>query len=175
MRTIKGRFVAAFAVCVLLAMISGGLAIRSDWKLSSGMTTMYHDFTLPIADLAAFRGDSASAQATIARALLFSGDPGEVANDVQTLKSLRERMTSSWRQYYPAGVTSPEEQKIADMANAEFNRRFLPALNGVISVLEQQNMTEAMRQYKAVFIPSATALAASIVPDVDVNARQAKA
>jgi methyl-accepting chemotaxis protein len=116
-QSIKFKIILAFGVCVTLMVAIGLFGVFGLSKMNANMSDAYTGSTMPIAQLAQVRAAQLNVRAKLRR-LQVSRSVDDVAATVPKIKASLEEIDKNWAAYYPAGVSSDDERRIADRINA---------------------------------------------------------
>jgi methyl-accepting chemotaxis protein len=117
--TIKFKIILALGACIVLMIAIGLMGVRGLATLSSDMSSMYTDSTVPIEDLAATQADALKIRILLSR-LQVMHDPNEAKQAAEQIRDLQKRLNTSWTDYYPAKVSDDNERKLADQISAQY-------------------------------------------------------
>ncbi|KVO12171.1 hypothetical protein WJ74_15470 [Burkholderia ubonensis] len=169
--TIKLKIAIAFGACVIVMIAIGLGGIRGLARLSSDMSAMYTDSTVPIEDLASTQVGALQMRLGLAQ-LVTTRDAADVKNLADRIREREKKMLAAWNDYYPAKVTAAEERKLADRIAGQLGD-FRALASTVLGATESGNADAAAAAIDKIR-PLGTALTDSIDEDIAINAKQVK-
>jgi methyl-accepting chemotaxis protein len=129
--SIRFRIVAILGACVVLMAAIGIFSLTGLSRLNGLVNDGYTGNTVPIIQLNEVRASMLDIRLQFRRIQVFHDDADKAKQSAQAARADLEKATSAWKQYYPSGVTSPEERAIADKINANIGEFF--SLSGEIA------------------------------------------
>ncbi|OJA51128.1 methyl-accepting chemotaxis protein [Burkholderia ubonensis] len=169
--TIKLKIAIAFGACVIVMIAIGLEGTRGLATLSSAMSSMYTDSTVPIEDLASTQAGALQMRLNLER-LVATRDAAEVKTIVERIREREKKVLTGWNDYYPAKVTAADERKIADRIAGQLGD-FRALASTALGAVESGN-ADATAAAIDKLRPVGTALADSIDEDIAINAKQVK-
>ncbi|KVM59216.1 hypothetical protein WJ58_10490 [Burkholderia ubonensis] len=169
--TIKLKIAIAFGACVIVMIAIGLEGTRGLATLSSAMSSMYTDSTVPIEDLASTQAGTLQMRLNLER-LVATRDAAEVKTIVERIREREKKVLTGWNDYYPAKVTAADERKIADRIAGQLGD-FRALASTALGAVESGN-ADATAAAIDKLRPVGTALADSIDEDIAINAKQVK-
>ncbi len=129
--SIRFRIVAILGACVVLMAAIGIFALTGLSRLNGLVNDGYSGNTVPIIQLNEVRASMLDIRLQFRRVQVFHDDPDKAKQSAQAARADLDKATSAWKQYYPAGVSSPDERAVADKINANIGEFF--SLSGEIA------------------------------------------
>ncbi len=169
--TIKFKIASAFCACVIVMIAIGLEGIRGLATLSSDMSSMYTDSTVPIEDLAGTQANALQMRVNLER-LVTTHDAADAKAVAERIRDREKKLLSAWNDYYPAKVTAADERKIADRIAGQLGD-FRALASTALGAAESGN-TEAAAAALDKLRPLGGALADGIDEDIAINAKQVK-
>ncbi|KWE92368.1 hypothetical protein WL80_12730 [Burkholderia ubonensis] len=169
--TIKLKIAIAFGACVIVMIAIGLEGTRGLATLSSAMSSMYTDSTVPIEDLASTQAGALQMRLNLER-LVATRDAAELKTIVERIREREKKVLTGWNDYYPAKVTAADERKIADRIAGQLGD-FRALASTALGAVESGN-ADATAAAIDKLRPVGTALADSIDEDIAINAKQVK-
>ncbi|WP_322064798.1 methyl-accepting chemotaxis protein [Burkholderia ubonensis] len=169
--TIKLKIAIAFGACVIIMIAIGLEGTRGLATLSSAMSSMYTDSTVPLEDLADTQAGALQMRLNLER-LVATHDAAEVKTIVERIRAREKKVLTGWNDYYPAKVTAVDERKIADRIAGQLGD-FRALASTALGAVESGN-ADATAAAIDKLRPVGTALADSIDEDIAINAKQVK-
>ncbi|GJH03621.1 hypothetical protein CBA19C8_23710 [Paraburkholderia terrae] len=168
LQTIRFRIIAAFAV-VTLALVGNALyGMRAVKTMSENMQTAYTGNLIPVTQLALFRIHEIEI-----RRLLWQTLVTQDKDNLRRVRELLAAMESCWAQYYSAGISSVDEQAIADRIHAEAST-FKSMIDQEVAQIEKGDVAGAIELQRNSVVRVAEALNSLIQQDMDLNQAQAR-
>jgi|GEM_PF-402795 len=168
LQTIRFRIIAAFAV-VTLALVGNALyGMRAVKTMSENMQTAYTGNLIPVTQLALFRIHEIEI-----RRLLWQTLVTQDKDNLRRVRELLAAMESCWAQYYSAGISSVDEQAIADRIHAEAST-FKSMIDQEVAQIEKGEVAGAIEFQRNSVVRVAEALNSLIQQDMDLNQAQAR-
>ncbi|WP_241024102.1 methyl-accepting chemotaxis protein [Burkholderia sp. Ac-20365] len=168
LQTIRFRIIAAFAVCTLVMVGNALFGMRAVRAMSENLQTAYTGNLIPVTKLAMFRIDEIEI-----RRLLWQTLVTQDKDNLRRVRDLQTSMSSGWTQYYSAGISSPEEQALADRIHTEAGT-FRTLIDQEIDMIEKGDIAGAVELQRSTVLKSAEALNSMIQQDMELNLDQAK-
>ncbi|SDG11260.1 methyl-accepting chemotaxis protein [Paraburkholderia phenazinium] len=169
--TIKFKIILALGACIVLMIGIGLMGVRGLATLSSDMSSMYTDSTVPIEDLAATQANALKIRLTLSR-LLTIHDPAEAKQASDRIRDLQKKLNSAWTDYYPAKVSADDERKIADQIATQFVD-FKSLTDTALAAIDSGNIDAAAPSLNKMR-DVGNALSDTVDRDIDINATQVK-
>ncbi|WP_319019961.1 MCP four helix bundle domain-containing protein, partial [Burkholderia pseudomallei] len=154
---------------VMIAIGLGGT--RGLATLSSAMSAMYTDSTVPIEDLASTQAGALQMRLNLER-LVATRDAAEAKTIVDRIREREKKVLTGWNDYYPAKITAVDERKIADRIAGQLGD-FRALASTVLGAVESGNVDATAAAIDKIR-PLGTALTDSIDEDIAINAKQVK-
>ena len=170
--SVRFKLLAAFGLCLALLLATGAFGVTGLIRLNSNMNEAYTGNTLPIVQLAELRAVQLDARLQLRRAQLVKDDPAKAAAFIEALRKDMDQINSSWKKYYPDGITSEEERRIASKFN-EGLPQFNAAMNDTASALQAGQADKAVQIIDRQAAAS-TEMGDLLAQDIAVNVAQAK-
>ncbi len=167
-QTIRFRIIAAFAVCTVLLVGNALYGMRAVKTMSDNMQTAYTGNLVPVTQLAMFRIHEIEI-----RRLLWQTLVTQDKDNLRRVRELQAAMDSCWAQYYSGGISSADEQVIADKIHAQAST-FKSMIDQEVAQIEQGDVAGAIEFQRNSVVRVAEALNALIQQDMDLNQAQAK-
>ncbi|SKC79680.1 methyl-accepting chemotaxis protein [Burkholderia sp. CF099] len=167
-QTIRFRIIAAFAVCTVLLVGNALYGMRAVKTMSDNMQTAYTGNLVPVTQLAMFRIHEIDI-----RRLLWQTLVTQDKDNLRRVRELQAAMDSCWAQYYSGGISSADEQAIADKIHAQAST-FKSMIDQEVAQIEQGDVAGAIEFQRNTVVRVAEALNALIQQDMDVNQAQAR-
>ncbi len=167
-QTIRFRIIAAFAVCTVLLVGNALYGMRSVKSISDNMQVAYTGNLVPVTQLAMFRIHEIEI-----RRLLWQTLVTQDKDNLRRVRELLAAMDSCWAQYYSGGISSADEQTLADRIHAQAGM-FRSAIDQEVAQIESGDMAGAIGFQRNTVVRAAEALNALIQQDMDLNQAQAK-
>ncbi|MGZ2744269.1 methyl-accepting chemotaxis protein [Burkholderia stagnalis] len=169
--TIKFKIAVAFCACVIVMIAIGVEGIRGLGTLSSDMSAMYTDSTVPIEDLAGTQANALQMRVNLER-LVTTHDAAEAKAIAERIRDREKKTLAAWNDYYPAKVTAADERKVADRIAGQLGD-FRALSSTALGAAESGNADAAAAALDKLR-PLGSALADSIDEDIAINAKQVK-
>ncbi|MCW0060200.1 MCP four helix bundle domain-containing protein, partial [Burkholderia pseudomallei] len=169
--TIKLKIALAFGACVFVMIAIGLGGTRGLATLSSAMSAMYTDSTVPIEDLASTQAGALQMRLNLER-LVATRDAAEAKTIVDRIREREKKVLTGWNDYYPAKITAVDERKIADRIAGQLGD-FRALASTVLGAVESGNVDATAAAIDKIR-PLGTALTDSIDEDIAINAKQVK-
>ncbi|MCA8098757.1 methyl-accepting chemotaxis protein [Burkholderia contaminans] len=169
--SIKFKIVVAFAACVVVMIAIGLEGIRGLATLSSDMSSMYTDSTVPIEDLAGTQAGALQMRINLER-LVTTHDAAETKTIAERVRVREKKMLAAWNDYYPAKVTAADERKVADRIAGQLGD-FRALASSALGAAESGN-ADATAAALDKLRPLGSTLADGIDEDIAINAKQVK-
>ncbi|WP_010092751.1 methyl-accepting chemotaxis protein, partial [Burkholderia ubonensis] len=169
--TIKLKIAIAFGACVIIMIAIGLEGIRGLATLSSDMSSMYTNSTVPIEDLADTQAGALQMRLNLER-LVATHDAAEVKTIAERVREREKKVLAAWNDYYPAKVTAADERKLADRIAGQLGD-FRALASTALGAVESGN-ADATAAAIDKLRPLGAALADSIDEDIAINAKQVK-
>ncbi|UPG88145.1 methyl-accepting chemotaxis protein [Luteibacter aegosomaticola] len=168
---IRDRILLMLGLAVVAVLAVGGAALYALQQTDARLAAMYHTALMPIVDVNEVRDLFNQNRTALNRALL-KGTPEGAAEGIAATNALVAKMDKPWKAYYPAMVSSPQEQAAAD--------RFIAAqqkARGLKLKLEKM-MTDGQHEAAVAFMlsevgPAFSAESAAIDTIVSDNVKEA--
>jgi methyl-accepting chemotaxis protein len=117
-QSIRFKIILAFGVCVTLMAAIGLFGLFGLSKLNTNMRMVYSGNTVSVVQIAEVRAAQLDNRVKLRR-LQASRSAEDVAAVIPLVRANVEHIDKVWADYYPAGISSAEERRIADKINAE--------------------------------------------------------
>ncbi|WP_423378652.1 methyl-accepting chemotaxis protein [Burkholderia sp. LMG 32019] len=169
--SIRFKIVVAFAACVIVMIAIGLEGIRGLATLSSDMSSMYTDSTVPIEDLAGTQAGALQMRVNL-ELLVTTHDAAEAKTIAERIRDREKKMLAAWNDYYPAKVTAADERKVADRIAGQLGD-FRSLASSALGAAESGNAGAIAAALDKVR-PLGSALADGIDEDIAINAKQVK-
>src|SRR5450830_100004 len=114
--TIKFKIILALGVSALLIASIGLFCITGLSKMNASINESYSGNMLPVVQLSDVRSAQMDIQLQLRKSQV-KRDPAEIAAALEQIHSDENHLDSSWKKYYPDGVSSAKERVIADKIN----------------------------------------------------------
>ncbi|WP_036005617.1 methyl-accepting chemotaxis protein [Paraburkholderia caribensis] len=167
-QTIRFRIIAAFAVCTVLLVGNGLYGMRAVKSISDNMQVAYTGNLVPVTQLAMFRIHEIEI-----RRLLWQTLVTQDKGNLRRVRELQAAMDSCWAQYYSGGISSADEQTLADRIHVQAGM-FRSAIDQEVARIESGDVAGAIEFQRNTVMRAAEALNALIQQDMDLNQAQAK-
>jgi len=112
--SIKAKLVIGFAVLFALVIANGAFGIWGMSNLGARLDVMYNQNTSPINDVSIISRNMLRTRMEIWRAQMYKDRDDLLMQTLPALQAAREEIDSSWKHYYPAGISSDNERRLAD-------------------------------------------------------------
>jgi len=112
--TVKSRVILVLAMSTVGTLIIGGFGVREIATLSDSLHATYSTIVVPTGHLSTTESNLLAVRLSLWRMV--------AQKDTSIIPSIRDTLTRAeheWNEYYPAGVTSPEERVVAGKLNSE--------------------------------------------------------
>ncbi|WP_423759617.1 methyl-accepting chemotaxis protein [Burkholderia sp. NLJ2] len=169
--TIKLKIGLAFGACIFVMVAIGLMGIRGLATLSSDMSSMYTDSTVPLEDLAGTQEGALQMRLGLER-LVATHDAAEAKNLAGRIREREKKVLAAWNDYYPAKVTAADERKIADRIAGQLGD-FRALASTALGAAESGNADATAAAIDKIR-PVGAALADGIDEDIVINAKQVK-
>ncbi len=170
--SVRFKLLAAFGLCLALLLATGVFGVMGLIRLNSNMADAYTGNTLPIVQLGELRAAQLDARLQLRRAQLVKDDPAQVRTFVEALRKDMDQINSSWKQYFPASITSEEERRIANKFNGALPQ-FNASMNDTVSALQAGQADKAVQIIDRQAAAS-TEMGDLLEQDIAINVAQAK-
>ena len=167
-QTIRFRIIAAFAVCTVLLVGNALYGMRAVKTMSDNMQIAYTGNLVPVTQLAMFRIHEIEI-----RRLLWQTLVTQDKDNLRRVRELQAAMDSCWAQYYSGGISSGDEQTIADRIHAQAST-FKSLIDQEVAQIEKGDVAGAIEFQRNSVMRVAEALNALIQQDMDLNQAQAQ-
>ncbi|WP_051094342.1 methyl-accepting chemotaxis protein [Bordetella sp. FB-8] len=169
-QTIKSKIALMMLFSLAIMIVIGSLGIIGLYRVDSTAAAISGSNIASIIKMGSARSALQDVRTQYFRALGES-DPAALQKDIAAMKQYEAHLDNIWKSYYPADVSTVEEQAVADKINAA-----LPAFYASADAI----VAEALAGKKADAIqrilrdrPETAALVAELTRDVDINRQQA--
>ena len=169
--SIKFKIILALGACIVLMIVIGLMGVRGLATLSSDMTSMYADSTVPIEDLSAAQADTLKIRLTLSR-LLMTHDQNEAKQAAEKVRDFQKKLNTSWTDYYPAHVSADDERKVADQI-AALNADYKSLTDTALTAVDAGTLDPANPSF-AKLRDVGNTLSDLIDQDIQINADQVK-
>jgi methyl-accepting chemotaxis protein len=170
-QSIKLKINLAFGVCVVLMAAIGIFGAFGLSKLNSYIADSYSGNTVPISDLADVREASLDIRFQLRRMQVLH-DQGKMSSPIEEVHHDEERINKAWNHYYPDGVSSGDERKIADRIKDTLPP-FKAATDEAVAAFSAGNYDVAASAIEKLVVP-ADALKEALNQDAAINLAQAQ-
>ncbi len=172
--SIRVRIVAILGACVLLLVVIGVFSLAGLSKLNGLVEDGYNGNTVPIIRLTEIRASMLDVRLQFRRMQVYRDDPQKARESADAVRGDLEKISTAWKSYYPAGVSSNDERAIADKINAGLSD-FMSLSNTIaadVAADSQKATTDAAQidQHAA----AGRTLSDLLAQDITVNDAQAK-
>jgi len=116
--SIKARLVIGFAVLFALVIANGAFGIWGMSNLSARLEVMYSQNTAPINNVSIISRNMLRTRMEVWRAQMYRDKDDLMMQTLPALHEAREEIESSWKSYYPSGISSDNERRLADSIGA---------------------------------------------------------
>jgi methyl-accepting chemotaxis protein len=169
--SIKFKIILALGACIVLMIAIGLMGVRGLATLSTDMSSMYTDSTVPIEDLATTQAQALKIRLLLSR-MLAMHDPSDQKQAAQQIRDLQKKFNTAWTDYYPAKVSDSDERKIADQIAAQA-ADFKSLTDTVLAAADSATLDTTSPVFEKVR-DVGTALSDTIDQDIDINGTQTK-
>ncbi|MGA7778019.1 MAG: methyl-accepting chemotaxis protein [Paraburkholderia sp.] len=169
--SIKFKIILALGACIVLMIAIGLMGVRGLATLSTDMTSMYTDSTVPIEDLAATQADALRIRLWLNR-LSTIHDPSDQKQAAGQIRDLQKKLNTAWTDYYPAKVSDPDERKIADQIATQ-GADFKSLTDTVLAAVDAGTLDSAGATIDKVR-DVGNAYSDAVNQDIDINGTQTK-
>ncbi|WP_239483068.1 methyl-accepting chemotaxis protein [Paraburkholderia sp. C35] len=168
LQSIRFRIIAAFAVCTLVMVGNALYGMRAVRSMSDNMQTAYTGNLVPITQLTLFRIDEVDI-----RRLLWQTLVTQDKDNLRRVRELQTSMETGWAAYYSAGISSADEQALADRIHAQAGT-FRTLIDQEVDMIEKGDVVGAIEFQRTSVLRAAESLNAMLQQDIALNLNQAK-
>jgi methyl-accepting chemotaxis protein len=169
--SIKFKIILALGACIVLMIAIGLMGVRGLATLSTDMTSMYTDSTVPIEDLAATQTDALRIRLWLNR-LPTIHDVSEQKQAAGQIRDLQRKLNTTWTDYYPGKVSDADERKVADQIAAQ-GADFKSLTDTVLAAVDAGTLDSASATIDKVREVGNT-YSDAVDQDIDINGTQTK-
>ena len=161
--------------CVLLLLVVGVFSLTGLSKLNGLVEDGYSGTTVPIIQLSQIRASMLDIRLQFRRMQVFHDDPQKVKESADAVRVDLDQLSTKWKAYYSASVTSGDEHAVADKINASLGD-FVNLSNTIAAEVaaDPQKVTADAAQIDQ-HAAAGRSLSDLLTQDVAVNDAQAKA
>lgn len=173
--SIRVRIAAILGACVLLLVVIGVFSLSGLSKLNGLVEDSYSGNTVPIIQLSQVRASMMDIRLQFRRMQVFHDDPQKVKESADAVRADLDQISTKWKAYYPASVTSNDERVVADKINASIGD--FVSLSSTIATdvaADPQKVTADAAQIDQ-HAAAGRSLSELVSQDIAVNDAQAKA
>jgi len=167
-QTVRFKIIAALSTAALLTLAVGLFGLSGIGSLSASLRNTYNDNIVPVHQITEARAAMLNLRLTMWRTIakrdasLAKAAPAHIA-----------RVEKMWSEYYPAGVTAPEERAIADKLDPNL-RNYLVNIRKEVTLLEQGDFDGASAYQTREVTPVGEVITPLFGELVDNNLEQAR-